>query len=158
MIEPQTEKRLLRLQKTLASREALCIVELGFAPLFRTGAEVLFELTRQRSARATVIDTFNLPFDEWTATFADERLAEALLDRVTHRAHLLETNGQSCRLAQSRSRKRPDRPLENIESKGAPGMAEAPLLAAAPPGFYGALLADVVGAVDRAGSQLTDFV
>ena len=50
----------------------------------------------------------NLPFDEWTATFGEERLTGALLDRLTHHVHILEMNGPSYRLAQSRSRKRLD--------------------------------------------------
>jgi len=108
MIEAQDEKRLLRLQKTLASYELLIIDELGFVPLSRTGAELLFELISQRYERGATIITSNLPFDEWTATFGDERLTGALLDRLTHHVHILEMNGPSYRLAQSRSRKRPD--------------------------------------------------
>jgi DNA replication protein DnaC len=53
---------------------------------------------------ATII-TSNLPFDEWTATFGEERLAGALLDRLTHHVHILEMNGRSYRLAQSQARK-----------------------------------------------------
>ena len=62
----------------------------------------------QRYERGATIITSNLPFDEWTATFGDERLTGALLDRLTHHVHILEMNGPSYRLAQSRSRKRPD--------------------------------------------------
>jgi hypothetical protein len=61
------EKRLLRLQKTLASHELLIIDELGFVPLSKTGAELLFELISQRYERGSTIITSNLPFDEWTA-------------------------------------------------------------------------------------------
>ncbi len=107
MIEAQDEKRLMRLQKTLASYELLIIDELGFVPLSRTGAELLFELISQRYERGATIITSNLPFDEWTATFGDERLTGALLDRLTHHVHILEVNGPSYRLAQSRSRKPP---------------------------------------------------
>ncbi len=105
MIEAQDEKRLMRLQKTLASYELLIIDELGFVPLSRTGAELPFELISQRYERSATIITSNLPFDEWTATFGDERLTGALLDRLTHHVHILEANGPSYRLAQSRSRK-----------------------------------------------------
>jgi len=108
MIEARDEKRLLRLQKTLASYELLIIDELGFVPLSRTGAELLFELISQRYERGATIITSNLPFDEWTATFGEERLTGALLDRLTHHVHILEMNAPSYRLAQSRSRKRPD--------------------------------------------------
>lgn len=105
LIEARDEKRLLRLQKQLAGCELLIIDELGFVPLSRTGAELLFELISQRYERGATIITSNLPFDEWTATFGEERLTGALLDRLTHHVHILEMNGQSYRLAQSRSRR-----------------------------------------------------
>lgn len=98
--------RLLRLQKTLAGHELLIIDEFGFVPLSKTGAELLFELISQRYERGAAIVTSNLPFDEWTITFGDERLTGALLDRLTHHIHILEMNGPSYRLAQSRSRQR----------------------------------------------------
>ena len=69
LIEARDEKRLLRLQKQLASHELLIIDELGFVPLSKTGAELLFELISQRYERGATIITSNLPFDEWTATF-----------------------------------------------------------------------------------------
>lgn len=106
MIEAQDDKRLLRLQKTLAAQDLLIIDELGFVPLSKTGAELLFELISQRYERGATIVTSNLPFDEWTSIFGDERLTGALLDRLTHHVHILEMNGPSYRLAQSRSRRR----------------------------------------------------
>jgi DNA replication protein DnaC len=105
LIEARDEKRLLRLQKQLVSYHLLIIDELGFVPLSKTGAELLFELISQRYERGSTIITSNLPFDEWTATFGEERLTGALLDRLTHHVHILEMNGQSYRLAQSRSRR-----------------------------------------------------
>jgi DNA replication protein DnaC len=104
LIEARDEKRLLRLQRQLAGYELLIIDELGFVPLSRTGAELLFELIGQRYERGATIVTSNLPFDEWTATFGDERLTGALLDRLTHHVHILEMNGRSYRLAQSRAK------------------------------------------------------
>jgi DNA replication protein DnaC len=90
LIEARDEKRLLRLQKQLASHELLIIDELGFVPLSKTGAELLFELISQRYERGATIITSNLPFDEWTGTFGEERLTGALLDRLTHHVHILE--------------------------------------------------------------------
>ncbi len=104
LIEARDEKRLLRLQRQLAGYELLIIDELGFVPLSKTGAELLFELIGQRYERGSTIVTSNLPFDEWTATFGEERLTGALLDRLTHHVHILEMNGQSYRLAQSRKK------------------------------------------------------
>ncbi len=106
LIEARDDKRLLRLQKQLAGHELLIIDELGFVPLSKAGAELLFELIGQRYERGATIITSNLPFDEWTATFGDERLTGALLDRLTHHVHILEMNGQSYRLAQSRAKKK----------------------------------------------------
>ena len=104
LIEARDEKRLLRLQRQLAGYELLIVDELGFVPLSKTGAELLFELIGQRYERGATIVTSNLPFDEWTATFGDERLTGALLDRLTHHVHILEMNGRSYRLAQSRKK------------------------------------------------------
>ena len=56
----------------------------------------------QRYERGSILVTTNLPFDEWTEVFGSERLTGALLDRLTHRAHILEMNGESYRLKQSR--------------------------------------------------------
>jgi DNA replication protein DnaC len=105
MMEARDERRLLRLQKQLAGVKLLVIDELGFVPLSKTGAELLFELISQRYERGSTMITSNLPFDEWTETFGTERLTGALLDRLTHHVNILEMNGDSYRLGQSRARK-----------------------------------------------------
>ena len=105
LMEARDERRLLRLQKQMANCKLLIIDELGFVPLSKTGAEVLFELISQRYERGATLITSNLPFDEWTETFGSERLTGALLDRLTHHVNILEMNGDSYRLAQSRGRK-----------------------------------------------------
>ena len=105
LMEARDERRLLRLQKQLASVKLLIIDELGFVPLSKTGAELLFELISQRYERGATLITSNLPFDEWTETFGTKRLTGALLDRLTHHVSILEMNGESYRLAQSRARK-----------------------------------------------------
>ena len=104
LMEARDERRLLRLQKQLASVKLLIIDELGFVPLSKTGAELLFEMISQRYERGATLITSNLPFDEWTETFGTERLTGALLDRLTHHVNILEMNGESYRLAQSRAR------------------------------------------------------
>jgi DNA replication protein DnaC len=107
LIEARDEKRLLRLQRQLAACTLLIIDELGYVPLSPTGAELLFEVFSQRYERGSVIVTSNLPFDEWTSVFGSERLTGALLDRLTHHVHILEMNGDSYRLRQSKHRRRP---------------------------------------------------
>jgi len=106
LIEAADEKRLLRLQKQLAAYHLLIIDELGFVPLSKTGAELLFEVFSERYERGSTLVTSNLPFDEWTNTFGTERLTGALLDRLTHHVHILEMNGESYRLAESRHRRK----------------------------------------------------
>jgi DNA replication protein DnaC len=103
LIEARDEKRLLRLQKQMLAPKLLIIDELGFVPLSKTGAELLFELISQRYERSSTLITSNLPFEEWTETFGSERLTGALLDRLTHHVSILEMNGESYRLAQSRN-------------------------------------------------------
>ena len=105
MMEARDERRLLRFQKQMAAYKLLIIDELGFVPLSKTGAELLFELISQRYERGATMITSNLPFDEWTETLGSERLTGALLDRITHHVNILEMNGDSYRLAQSRARK-----------------------------------------------------
>ena len=105
MMEARDERRLLRFQKQMAACQLLVIDELGFVPLSKTGAELLFELISQRYERGATLITSNLPFDEWTETLGSERLTGALLDRITHHVNILEMNGDSYRLAQSRARK-----------------------------------------------------
>ena len=106
-MESRDERRLLRLQKQIASHKLLIIDDLGFVPLSKTGTELLFEMISLRYERGSTLITSNLPFDEWTETFGTERLTGALLDRLTHHVSILEMNGDSYRLAQSRARKSP---------------------------------------------------
>lgn len=104
LMEARDERRLLRLQKQMVGYKLLIIDELGFVPLSKTGAELLFELISQRYERGSTLITSNLPFDEWTDTFGSERLTGALLDRLTHHVNILEMNGESYRLGQSKAR------------------------------------------------------
>ena len=106
LLEARDEKRLLRLQKQLAGHRLLIVDELGFVPLSKSGAELLFEVFSQRYERGSTLVTSNLPFDEWTEVLGSERLTGALLDRLTHHVHILEMNGESYRLAQSKRRRR----------------------------------------------------
>jgi hypothetical protein len=116
LLEARDEKRLLRLQRQLAGYKLLIIDELGYVPLSQTGAELLFEVFSQRYERGSTVVTSNLPFDEWTSVFGSERLTGALLDRLTHHVHILQMNGDSYRLNQSKHRSRrasSDPPVDN---------------------------------------------
>jgi len=81
--------------------DLLVLDELGYLPLSRSAAELLFQAVGERHERCSTIITSNLPFSDWTEVFHTERLTAALLDRVTHRATILEMNGPSFRLGQS---------------------------------------------------------
>jgi len=105
LIEAKDEKRLLRFQKQLAKHELLIVDELGFVPLSKTGAELLFEVLSQRYEQGATLVTSNLPFNEWTEILGSERLTGALLDRLTHHVHILEMNGPSYRLKESKKSK-----------------------------------------------------
>jgi DNA replication protein DnaC len=107
LMEAREEKQLLRLQKKLNHYPLLMIDELGFVPFSKTGAELLFEIFSNRYERGSVLITSNLPFQEWTQMFGCERLTGALLDRLTHHVHILEMNGESYRLTQSKKSQKP---------------------------------------------------
>jgi DNA replication protein DnaC len=107
LMEAKDEKRLLRFQKLLI------IDELGFVPLSKTGAEMLFEIFSLRYERGATMVTSNLPFNEWTEVLGSERLTGALLDRLTHHVHILEMNGESYRLKESK-RRRPQKPASRM--------------------------------------------
>lgn len=80
----------------------MIVDELGFVPLSKTGAELLFEIFSQLYERGATLVTSDLPFPEWTEVLGSERLTGALLDRLTHHVHILEMNGESYRLKESK--------------------------------------------------------
>jgi DNA replication protein DnaC len=77
-------------------------------PLADIGAEFLFQVISERAERAVIIVTTNLPFSEWTTVFPNPLLCKALLDRITDRAHIIETGTESFRFRRTlkRSKKR----------------------------------------------------
>jgi DNA replication protein DnaC len=105
LLEARDERRLLRFQKQLAKQDLLIIDELGYVPLSKTGSELLFEVFSQRYEQGSTLVTSNLPFNEWTEILGSERMTGALLDRLTHHVHILEMNGDSFRLKQSKKRR-----------------------------------------------------
>ena len=102
LLEARDERRLMRLHRQLAGHKLLIVDELGYVPLSKTGAELLFEVFSQRYEQSSTMVTSNLPFNEWTEILGSERMTGALLDRLTHHVHILEMNGDSFRLKQSK--------------------------------------------------------
>lgn len=118
LVECREERRLQRLQKQLQRLQLLVLDELGYVPFTKIGAELLFEVISQAYECHSLMVTSNLPFQEWTEVFGSERLTGALLDRLTHRCHILEANGESYRLRQARKHTKP-RPAQNASSQSA---------------------------------------
>jgi DNA replication protein DnaC len=110
LVEMAEQRQLERTLKQLERQDILILDELGYVPFSRTGAELLFEVISRAYERLSLIVTTNLPFESWVEIFGCERLTGALLDRLTHRVHILEANGPSYRLRQSKRR------LEKLES------------------------------------------
>jgi DNA replication protein DnaC len=104
LVECREEKSLQRLQKQLQKLHLLLIDELGYVPFSKAGAELLFEVISRAYEHHSIMVTTNLAFQEWTDIFGSERLAGALLDRLTHRCHILEANGESYRLRQAKKK------------------------------------------------------
>lgn len=93
-------KQQLQLRRVLARWERydlIAIDEVGYVPMAELGAEFLFQVIAERAERAAVILTTNLPFSEWTQVIPNARLCKALLDRITDRAHIIETGADSYR-------------------------------------------------------------
>jgi len=97
----------LRLEAQIARCDLVVLDELGYIPLDKLRAEHLFGFFSRCYERTSLIITTNLPFAEWPQVFAgDERLASALIDRLMHRIHMLEIQGDSYRLQSSLRSKR----------------------------------------------------
>lgn len=97
LIDAQREGQINRTLARWARYEVLAIDELGYVPFAETAAELLFQVISERAERATVLLTTNLSFSEWTQVFPNPRLCKSLLDRVTDRAHIIETGQDSYR-------------------------------------------------------------
>jgi DNA replication protein DnaC len=107
LVEMTEQRQLERTLRQLERQDILILDELGYVPFSKTGAELLFEVISRAYERLSLIVTTNLPFESWTDVFGSERLTGALLDRLTHRVHILEANGPSYRLRESQHRLHP---------------------------------------------------
>jgi DNA replication protein DnaC len=100
LIQAQHELRLSRFLGQVGKHEVLVLDELGFVPFSATGAQLLFQLCSALYERVALIVTTNLRFADWNSVLGDERMTAALLDRLTHKAHILELVGESFRFRQ----------------------------------------------------------
>ncbi len=100
LIQAQDQHTLSKFIKTASQFRLIVLDELGFIPFSATGAHLIFQFCSALYEKVALIITTNLHFAEWTQVFGDERLTAALLDRLTHRAHILEFVGESHRFRQ----------------------------------------------------------
>jgi DNA replication protein DnaC len=104
LLEAREDRSLRRLLKQMERIELLILDELGYVPFSKAGAELLFDVISRAYERTSVIITTNLPIENWTEVLGSERLTGAMLDRLTHRVHILEANGESYRLKDAKAR------------------------------------------------------
>lgn len=115
LVEAKHQLQLRRVMTRWSRYDLIAIDEVGYVPLAEVGAEFLFQVIAERAERTAVIVTTNLPFSEWTQVIPNARLCKALLDRITDRAHILETGTESYRFRrtmdkQKRGAKLPESP------------------------------------------------
>jgi DNA replication protein DnaC len=110
LVEAEDERELSKVVGRYGRLDLLCLDELGYLHLDRRGAELLFQVLTERDERASIAVASNAPFSEWGQTFVDPRLAAAVVDRLTFRAHILETGSASYRLRTSQTRRKEGSP------------------------------------------------
>jgi DNA replication protein DnaC len=106
LVEAKHTLQLRRVMARWSRYELIAIDEVGYVPLAEVGAEFLFQVIAERAERTAVIMTTNLPFSEWTQVIPNARLCKALLDRITDRAHILETGKESYRFRRTLERQK----------------------------------------------------
>ena len=101
LIEARDEKLLARAVKRYAGYGLLIIDELGYVPFSKEGAQLIFQILAERHERKPVMVTTNMGFGDWTQIFGDPSMTAAILDRITHKAHVINCNWESYRLKET---------------------------------------------------------
>jgi len=105
LVEARQERALQRLVQKCVRYDLLVMDELGYVPFSKEGSELLFQVLAERHEKGSVIITTNLGFADWTRVFGDPTMTAALLDRLTHKAHIINCSWESYRLKQSLNQK-----------------------------------------------------
>jgi len=105
LVEARQERSLQRLVQKYVRYDLLIMDELGYIPFSKEGSELLFQVLAERHEKRSVIITTNLGFADWTRVFGDPALTAALLDRLTHKAYIINCDWDSYRLRQSLNQK-----------------------------------------------------
>lgn len=106
LVEAKDSRELGRVVGRYSRIDLLILDELGYLPLARADAELVFQVLTERNERLSLIVTTNQPFAEWTGVFPDPRLCRAIVDRLTHRATIIDTGTESGRLSEARRRRK----------------------------------------------------
>lgn len=106
LIEAKDAHELGRVVARYARTDLLILDELAYLPMTHADSELLFRVLGERQERRPIIVTTNLPFSEWTSMIPDPRLCRAIVDRLTHKAHIIDTGKRSIRLEESLARQR----------------------------------------------------
>jgi DNA replication protein DnaC len=106
LVEAKQNNQVRRAMARWQRYELIVLDEVGYVPLADVGAEFLFQVIAERAEKAALIVTTNLPFSEWTTVFPNPRLCSALLDRITDRAHIIETGTESFRFRRTMERRK----------------------------------------------------
>lgn len=101
LIEARDEKLLGRTVKRYAGYGLLIVDELGYVPFSTEGAQLIFQILAERHERKPVMITTNMGFGDWTQMFGDPSMTAALLDRITHKAHVINCSWESYRLKET---------------------------------------------------------
>ena len=104
LLESREDRKLQKLFGSIGKFDLIVLDELGYVPFSKAGAELLFEVVSKAYESQSLIVTTNLPFENWIEVCGSERLTGAMLDRLTHRVNIIESNGESYRLRDSQKR------------------------------------------------------